>query len=150
MREALRVSGLAPARLVLLVPEHALAPDRTGAGRLLDELRALGVGLALDGVGSGPSSLRRLREVPLVAARVDEGLLDQVVEDADDRAVLEGVLTLLARLRLRAVVGGVRTPQEREVLAALGCPLAQGPLLGGWLHPDDVPAALAALEAVRD
>ena len=145
VREALRRSGLPPARLVLLVPEHALTPDRSGAGRLLEELLALGVGLALDGVGSGPSSLRRLREVPLVAARVDDGLLDRAVEDPDDRAVLEVVLALLARLRLRSVVGGVRTPEQREVLVALGCPLAQGPLLGGWLHPDDVPGALAHL-----
>ena len=142
--DALDRSGLEPGRLLLLLPEQVLAEDRSGGGRRLEELAGLGVGLALDDFGTGPASLRRLRQAPLSTARLDAALLGDVTDDRDEQAVLEAMLTLLTRLRLRAVASGVETPEQLRLLAALGCPLAQGPLLGGWLSTDEVPAALAA------
>ena len=127
VREALGRSGLEPGRLVLQVPEQALAGDRDGAGRLLQVLAGLGVGLALDDVASGPSSLRRLRQVPLVAARTPEDLLEHVADDPDDRAVLEVVLALLSRLGVRAVAAGVRTPGQLQVLRRARLPARAGP-----------------------
>ena len=97
---------------MLELTESVLVEDVDAAVDVLADLRGLGVRLALDDFGAGPSSLRRLRRAPLTTARLDAALLDEVADDPDERAVLEAMLALLDRLGLRAVAAGVRTPQQ--------------------------------------
>ena len=158
VRSALDRSGLEPACLVLQLPESALV-KRSDTDRVLADLAALGVRLAIEDLGAGPSSLRRLREVPLSYVRLDPALLDDLGDDPDADlvgdagdggtapqpalAVLEALLVLVRRLGLVAVADGVRTGTQRQVLTRMGCELVQGPLSGDWLRDDEVAAVLA-------
>ena len=64
VRAALAVSGVAPERLTLEITENAMVGDSESAIAKLDQLKGLGVQVAIDDFGMGYSSLNRPRRRP--------------------------------------------------------------------------------------
>jgi EAL domain-containing protein (putative c-di-GMP-specific phosphodiesterase class I) len=122
--------GLHPGQLVLEVTENDLLEDPDVAREVLGQLRLGGVGVSLDDFGVGYSSLARLDALPLDSVKIDRSLLDRV--DTDDRQarLLAAVVRLADDIGLPVVAEGVERPAQLEALRRLGCPLAQGYLLG--------------------
>src|SRR4051794_15302381 len=127
---ALREAGLAPAMLVLEVQEVGLA-QAPAAGPVLDRLRRLGVGLAVDAFGAGGSTLSDLRRFAVGALKIDRGFIARMGEDATGASVVASVLEVARGLGVTAIAMGVETPAQAAALARLGCPAAQGFLYGG-------------------
>ncbi|TGS51947.1 EAL domain-containing protein, partial [Mesorhizobium sp. M1D.F.Ca.ET.183.01.1.1] len=65
VREALANSGLAAHRLEIEVTETALLDDKSLTRESIEDLKALGVRIALDDSGTGYSSLSYLHKLPL-------------------------------------------------------------------------------------
>ncbi|MGY1591554.1 putative bifunctional diguanylate cyclase/phosphodiesterase [Geodermatophilus sp. SYSU D00708] len=135
--------GLAPGQLVLELTERGLLPDPEAAERVLTRLRALGVGVCLDDFGVGQSSLARLRTLPLDSVKIDRSFLER--SDSDPRAatLLGAVLRLARDIGLPVVAEGVERPGQLATLRGLGCPRAQGYLLGRPVPASAVPGLLA-------
>jgi EAL domain-containing protein (putative c-di-GMP-specific phosphodiesterase class I) len=144
LRALLRDSGTPAACLVLELPEQVLATDPVRTTAVLQQVRALGVRLALDSVGGRGSSLAVIAQLPLDVATVDSSLL--LAADTGDRALalLETVVGLTRRLGLLTVAEGVQDSAQWELLARLGCTAARGPLVGPAVPAADVPPLLAA------
>jgi diguanylate cyclase (GGDEF)-like protein len=130
-------TGLRPARLVLELPESALAGELPVIGALRD----LGVGIALDDFGSGASSLALLRGVDVDVLKVGRPFLEGATRSRHERGLLRMVLELGALLGIRVVVEGIEREDQLTVLRELGCELGQGYLLG---RPVEQVAPLAA------
>ncbi len=135
---ALAASGLPAHRLELEVTESALHRDLAAAGRLLEELRALGIGLAMDDFGTGWSSLAHLWRLPFGKLKIDRGFLPGLPQDRRAAAIVQSVLGLGRSLEMTVVAEGVETEAQVAWLLAQGC--AQGQ---GWLFGRPVPAAAA-------
>src|SRR5690606_37764370 len=101
----------------------------------LAALRALGVRLFIDDFGTGYSSLARLRELPVDGLKVDRSFVAGLGRAPADTAVVEAVLTMARALRLPVVAEGVEREEQLAQLRALGCPAAQGHLLGRPMPP---------------
>ena len=71
----LKESDFEPSRLVLEMTEGVLIDDPDEMKARLQELRALGVRLALDDFGSGYSSLRYLQQLPFDKLKIDRGFV---------------------------------------------------------------------------
>jgi diguanylate cyclase (GGDEF)-like protein len=144
LRALLRESGTPPACLVLELPEQVLAtePERTTA--VLEQVRALGVRLALGSVGGRGSSLTAVASLPLDVAVLDSSLLLAADTGGRPLALLEAVLGLIRRLGLLAVAEGVETRAQWELLARLGCSAARGALVAAPVPAADVPRLLSA------
>ena len=140
--------GLRPGQLVLEVTENDLLEDAGMAREVLGELRLGGVGVSLDDFGVGYSSLARLDALPLDSVKIDRSLLDRV--DTDDRQarLLAAVVRLADDIGLPVVAEGVERPAQLEALRRLGCPLAQGYLLGRPGPATSVPDLLGRRAAV--
>ena len=83
VRRALLQSRIEPSLLTLQIPETAVIGDLEAAGVRLRELKALGVGIAIDDFGgSGYAHQADLRRLPLDALRVDRRSL-AASEDAE-------------------------------------------------------------------
>jgi diguanylate cyclase (GGDEF)-like protein/PAS domain S-box-containing protein len=142
VRDVLADTGVAPSGLLLRLTEDVLLEDGDAATDVLQDLRGLGVRLAVDGFGAGGSSLSWLRRLPVDVVVLDRSLLEGVETDRGALALLDAVVAMVGRLGLVAVADGVETPGQWSVLERVGCPGAQGPLLAPPLRETDVPRLL--------
>jgi diguanylate cyclase (GGDEF)-like protein len=126
----LAATGLPGRRLVLEITESTLMDDNELSSLRLQELRDLGVRLAVDDFGTGYSSLAYLRRMPVDFLKIDKSFVDGVTGDAHESALARAVVKLAATLGLAAVAEGIERPDQAEVLTALGCRFGQGLWLG--------------------
>jgi diguanylate cyclase (GGDEF)-like protein len=147
LAERLASHGIAGERLLLELTETALMRHATDQPlQMLDRLRATGAGIVLDDFGTGYSSLHRLSSLRLAAVKIDRTFIAAMESDLGARAVVTAVMQMAGPLRCAVVAEGIETERQRELLAELGCPRAQGYLFG---RPAPVEEATAALEADR-
>ena len=142
VEQALRVSGLAPERLVLQISAPAVETDeRTGLD--LASLRLLGVHVALDGFGGGSSELAHLTRLPIDIVRLDRSLISRIDRDSQSRALCESIIGIGRALGLDVLADGVETPAELAALCGFGCGFAQGFVISRPLPLDAFRALLA-------
>jgi len=124
--EILESTGLPARGLVLELTESVLVEDVEDAVRVLDDLRSIGVRLALDDFGAGYSSLRYLKQMPFDFVKLDKGLLEGIDRDPAALALADASIALLNRLGLRTCAEGIETAAQLAVVESLGCELGQG------------------------
>jgi EAL domain-containing protein (putative c-di-GMP-specific phosphodiesterase class I) len=138
VRDALALADCPPERLVLEIPEGALAADEDAAREALEGLAALGVQLALDDLGTDSSPLSYLGHFPLDLVKIDRSLVSGLGTDPEMGAVVASLVSLAQAMGVRSVAEGVETTDQLSVLRRLGCDLAQGYL---FTRPMSLPAA---------
>jgi diguanylate cyclase len=129
-----------PAALVLEITESSLMADPQRAFEHLTQLRTLGVRISIDDFGTGFSSLASLKALPLDELKIDQSFVQAMATDASARAIVRAIIDLADALNLRVVAEGVEDRATWDVLAGLGCEVAQGYFLSR-------PVAAAELEA---
>ncbi|MDJ0275339.1 EAL domain-containing protein [Sphingomonas sp. 2R-10] len=130
VRAVLDDNGFDPARLELEITETALLRDRETSLAILREIRALGVRIAMDDFGTGYSSLSNLRHFPFDKIKIDRSFVSAMHEDEAALSIVRAVAGLGKGLKLPVVAEGVETEQQRRMVQAEGCLLAQGYLFG--------------------
>src|SRR5919197_1074950 len=129
--------------LELEITESTLMIDPERSGRVLDDLRALGVRIAVDDYGTGYSSLAYLQRLPVDELKLDKSFVMPMLEHEAGAAIVRTTIDLAHSLHLRLVAEGVETEAHLRELARLGCDLAQGyhisrpqpaDAITAWLH----------------
>ncbi len=143
-------TGLPPNRLELEITETALMVDTRNALRLLRDLKALGVGIAMDDFGTGHSSLGNLRKFPFDKIKIDRSFISDGDDEPGAEAIVQTIVAMGNSLGLTITAEGVETPRQLAMLRSLGCTYVQGYLLArpcpgeqlrlaenraGWLQP---------------
>jgi diguanylate cyclase (GGDEF)-like protein len=135
---ALGASGLDPDRLELDLPETALLADTDAVRSVLGTLKTLGVRLALDDFGAGPSSITTLNTAPIDRLKIHPALLRGGLPEAGRaRAVLGAICGLAETLRMDVTAEGVETLDELQLVRGLGCTDIQGFLFGRPMTAED-------------
>lgn len=141
---ALAAGGLAPRDAGIEIPEIAITSLPPEAETAIDVLHRAGFRVAVDGFGTGSSSVRSLRRLPLDRIKLDRSLvreIDRPVDGVQDLASL--ALQLAGSLGLEAAAVGVERESQLDRLRELGCSFAQGFLIGRPEPADRVAARLA-------
>jgi diguanylate cyclase (GGDEF)-like protein len=128
--EALRESGLPADRLELEIAESMRWTEDASHQALLQQLRALGVGIVLDDFGVGSSSLSALRSFRFKRIKIHRSLVHDVVDDREAAAVVQAIATLGGSLGMAITASGVERQVQLDRLRTLGCGEAQGQFLG--------------------
>ncbi len=123
---ALQETGVDPARLQLEITESIAASDPRLTVTLLSHLKLMGIEVILDDFGTGTTSLRRLREFPVDALKIDRSLVREMQTDRATADIVEVIILLAHKMKLRTVAEGIETSRQLERLLELGCEFAQG------------------------
>jgi diguanylate cyclase (GGDEF)-like protein len=131
VRRALQQSGIEPSLLTLEIAETTVMSDVTAAVERLEEIKQLGVLIAIDDFGgSGYAYHSDLRRMPLDFLKVDRSSLAES-EDEDYRTwLLEAILIVGRDLSLTVIAKGIESYEQMSALQGMGCTMAQGALMG--------------------
>jgi len=124
-----------PSALCLEVTETALIEP--AAIRELQDLRLLGVKIAIDDFGIGHSSLGYLQLLPADAVKIDKSFVRPLGHAKADR-FFAGIVELARTVDLLTVAEGCETLEQWRVIQASGCDKMQG-----WLAAPAMDAAAA-------
>lgn len=147
LAQILELSSLPPHLLCLELT--ASLPDDQHAEQfeaLLSRLKRLGVSVRLSGFGTHTCSIRHLGLLPLDGVSIDGQFLHNIEQSERARRALHGIIALGQSLGLTVLMQGVEHVAHADVLAELGCDLAQGSHFAAPL----LPAAAARFAAERD
>jgi EAL domain-containing protein (putative c-di-GMP-specific phosphodiesterase class I) len=142
----LETHGVPAERLTLEIAESSVVTDDSTTLTGLRQLSALGVRVAVDGFGTGHSSLSYLRRMPIRQVKIDAGFVRRIDHDSSDEAIVRSIVELGAKLGLDVVAEGVDRQAVWDLLRRMGCGQAQGALLARplplaafaeWLRGDD-------------
>jgi diguanylate cyclase (GGDEF)-like protein/PAS domain S-box-containing protein len=132
---ALDEARLHPSSLTLEITESVLMLDSQGVIARLDELKELGVKIAVDDFGTGYSSLNYLRQFPVDALKIAKPFIDGLGKGAEEERLAAAILRIGATLGLATVAEGIEEPAQRAALRKLKCEYGQG-----YLFSRPVPA----------
>ncbi|WP_339471613.1 bifunctional diguanylate cyclase/phosphodiesterase [Pseudomonas sp. EL_65y_Pfl1_R83] len=135
VRQALKTSGIEPARVELEITESVMLEDATGALEVMRTLKQLGIRIAMDDFGTGYSSLSYLRTFPFDGLKIDRSFLTRLEESDDDKAIIQAIVGLGRALALTVTAEGVETAEHLALLKAVACEEGQGYFLS---HPLDI------------
>jgi EAL domain-containing protein (putative c-di-GMP-specific phosphodiesterase class I) len=126
IRGLLEDAALPPESLQLEITESRAVPSGRVATGVLDELRAMGVGLAIDDFGTGFSSLVQLQRLYVDEIKIDRSFVSAMIGSESDATIVRSTIDLARNLGLTVTAEGVEDQATRRRLAEMGCDLAQG------------------------
>ncbi|RQW28278.1 EAL domain-containing protein [Rhodobacteraceae bacterium CH30] len=136
-----------PARLLELELTESVAMRRPQeAVAILDALEAMGIKVSIDDFGTGYSSLSYLKRLSLETLKIDRSFVTDMADDADDRAIVQAIISLARTLGLKTLAEGVETAEQLQWLQQYGCDRVQGYYFSRPLPAGDVLALLTRLD----
>ena len=114
------------AHLELEMLETAAHADIEATSALLARCQAIGVRFALDDFGTGYSTLTYLKRLPVDVLKIDRSFVHHMLDDSQDRAIVEGVIGLAGTFGCTVVAEGVESPAQARTLLDMGCDIGQG------------------------
>jgi diguanylate cyclase (GGDEF)-like protein len=133
---ALAQTGLAAERLELEMTESIFLRQGARTEQTLDQLRSLGVSLALDDFGKGYSSLGYLQRASFSKIKIDRSFVQSATDGCPESvAIIKAIVALAQSLRMDTTAEGIERGEETAMMRELGCTQLQGFLFG---RPDGV------------
>ncbi|MBX3725477.1 MAG: EAL domain-containing protein [Xanthomonadales bacterium] len=117
-------------RFLVEITESLALRDPDRAARIACELAALGIGVSLDDLLSGHSSLALLRSMQVRELKLVGELVARVERDPEAAMLVRAIIELGRSLAMTVVAEGVETEEQSQWLVAAGCPVQQGYLFG--------------------
>ncbi len=142
VRAVLDFLQLGPNGLRLEIEEDLLMEDPSFSAGILERLHKLEVGLVVDNFGMGVSCLPELHRFPVQMIKLHQGFVQTLAERKVSREIARALVTMATQLDIEVVAKGVETPDQRDALAAMGCPFAQGFLYYKPMPPEEAAALL--------
>jgi predicted signal transduction protein with EAL and GGDEF domain len=152
LHTAMEAHEVPASALVIEVTEQDLVPTRDDSEQhppfedvtgQLARLRAEGIQIAVDNFGTGPTSLSRLRILPVDLLKIDRDVFGQPADQSQQLGpIMDVAVTLGRRLGLEVIAHGLETEADLETVQGAGCRLGQGDLLGRAMPPEHLEALL--------
>jgi len=134
----IRENNLDPSMLTLELTETAAMNDPAVALDILARLRVKNINVCLDDFGTGASSLTHLYRMPFSEVKLDNQFTNDMRLREDARALVEGLIYLAHKLKMRACAEGVEDEGTLEMLEAMNCDKVQGHLIGAAVRAKDL------------
>ncbi|RVT50474.1 bifunctional diguanylate cyclase/phosphodiesterase [Rubrivivax albus] len=140
--------GISPRALQLELTESMLADD--ASEQVMKHLAAEGFRFSIDDFGTGWSNLLYLKRLPVHELKIDRAFVRDLVEDADDAALVLAIIGIARRFGIQTVAEGVETAAQARFLVEAGCDRLQGWLFDRARPIDEVLASPLRRPAVAD
>jgi diguanylate cyclase (GGDEF)-like protein/PAS domain S-box-containing protein len=126
LQRFLRDTQVPASALEIEVTESLFMTDAARARNTLNEIRALGLSIAVDDFGTGYSSLAYLKTLPINHLKIDRAFIKDLPSAQNDEAIVRAIISMGRSLGFRLTAEGVETEEQMEFLKREGCHVIQG------------------------
>jgi sensor c-di-GMP phosphodiesterase-like protein len=134
------VKNMAVRRLRLEVTERS--PMTAAAEQSIREIRALGIGVGMDDIGTGHSNLDQLQRMVYDFIKIDGMLVRGIVSSETISPVVLSLIALGKQIKTEIIAEGVETQAQSDALVKAGVDEMQGYLYGRAEPIEDIAARL--------
>jgi diguanylate cyclase (GGDEF)-like protein/PAS domain S-box-containing protein len=120
------------------ITETAIMSNPDRATEVLERLHDLGVHISIDDFGTGHSSLAQLKRLQADQIKIDHSIVSDMATNDEDSFITRSVIDLGHKLGMRVVAEGVENQETADILATLGCDLAQGSYISQPIAPEEI------------
>ncbi len=149
LRRALDRTELPPNMLELELTESLLMEDIDTAVAVLNELKRMGVRIAMDDFGSGYSSLSYLKKLPVDVVKIDRSFVKDILVEDDDRAIVAAIISMAHSLDHKVIAEGVEKVGQIDFLKCKQCDEVQGYFISPPVFPTDMAGAIGRIEKLK-
>ena len=136
--KALSDTGLSADRLEIEITESTLMSDTDAALVMLEDLKKLGVNIAMDDFGTGYSSLSYISEFEFDKIKIDRSFVASIQNEERARAIITTIIGLGRALDIMITAEGIETNEQLLLIQAAGCHFGQGYLFGKPVPLSDI------------
>jgi diguanylate cyclase (GGDEF)-like protein len=124
--DILRQTGIGPESLELEITETVAMQNLENTLETLWKLHGFSIRVAMDDFGTGYSSLAYLKKFPIHILKIDRAFIREMDRNPEDQTIVKAILAMAHTLNIEVVAEGVERVEQRDLLKAFGCRLAQG------------------------
>ncbi|MBL0709440.1 MAG: EAL domain-containing protein [Colwellia sp.] len=110
--------------------------------KVLNQIKDIGVELAVDDFGTGYSSLAYLKKLPIDKLKIDRAFIKDLPDDDEDAGITRAVIALAKSLNLKLIAEGVETQEQKDFIVDNGCHNIQGYFYSKPIPADEMRAFL--------
>ena len=135
--EVLNKVHLSPEDIEIELTESSLFKNEKVVLSVLDELKDIGIRIALDDFGAGYSSLSYLKKFKgrINTLKIHRSFIEDIEDDHHDRFILKSIIGIAHHLDMKVVVEDVETTKQFEILKEYKCDAIQGMLFSKPVPP---------------
>ncbi|TDN48414.1 EAL domain-containing protein [Azoarcus indigens] len=131
---------MAPGLLGVEIIESRVMDDAECALRVGNALREDGISLYVDDFGTGYFSPSYPQKLPVDYIKIDQSFIAALPRDRDSAVIVRSTIDLVHDLGCKAMAEGVETLGHWQLLAGLGCDMAQGYFIARPMPVEAFPA----------
>lgn len=136
---------LAP-MLCVEITEGVALSNKESTRRVIRQIQAQGVRVALDDFGAGYTSFSYLAELPADIIKIDGQFIRSMKHNASSVAIIQAIITLAHNLGMKSIAEWVEDVETLATLRDLGVDYVQGNLIAQPMRP----GALLSIEDITD
>ncbi len=149
IRTIFEPSDISFQQIVMEVTERYPLADMELARKIMAEMQALGVRIALDDAGTGHGGMAYLQKLGVDIIKIDKMFIDTINSDDNSTAIVDSMVELADNLGMGIIAEGVEEPEQIEKLLEMGVTAAQGYYFAKPMPADEYIAFSAKMEAER-
>ncbi|MEE7582915.1 MAG: GGDEF and EAL domain-containing protein [Oscillospiraceae bacterium] len=136
--DTLAKTKLKPEWLEVELTESLAMKDIDSAIKQMQELRNIGIRLAMDDFGTGYSSLSYIKILPVTLIKLDRSFIIDLETDQIARLIVSAIIDIAKCKNIETIAEGMETPAQVQILKDAGCDFAQGYLYGKPMPPEEL------------
>jgi len=149
VKQVLKQNGLAASHLELEITETAVMNDLGKSAEIVDELRYMGVTVAMDDFGTGYSSFSYLGQLNFDWIKIDRSFLLEAAKNKHSKTLYDGMVVMAHEIGLKIVAEGVEKQSEYNYVHKLGVDEIQGYLISKPVDAKEAEHILFSSETKR-
>ncbi|MDD3174419.1 MAG: EAL domain-containing protein [Herbinix sp.] len=127
-----------PSLLQLEITERMLIHNVDEGINKLNELRSMGIRIAIDDFGIGYSSLSYIVRLPIDSIKIDKSFVHNINSSKEAKAIISTIINLCKTLNLNVIAEGIESKFELEYLKSSQCDIGQGYYYSKPVSIDDI------------
>lgn len=126
VKDVIESTKVNPKSIEVEITESILIESIDDSIAKINELKRLGIKIALDDFGKGYSSLTYLKDIPVDVLKIDKAFIDEIEENSGNENIIGTIIKLAHQMNFKVVAEGVETKEQYNYLKENNCDLIQG------------------------